>query len=101
MPRVKCEVVRWVSNEPQPGWVEGKLVDAQGATWRFFDKPPIFTSEAIDASTELPVDGKLRCRIVDEHVSGDRAQVEVETIDVDADDGQNHFILDAAAVERE
>ena len=73
-----------MSNEPLPGWVEAKLVDAEGTTWRFFDKPPIFTSEAIDASTEPPADGELQCRIVDERVSDGRAHVEVETVDVDS-----------------
>jgi hypothetical protein len=102
MTRAKCELVRWVSNEPLPGWVEASLVDAHGSTWRFFDKPPIFTSEPINANTEFPVDGALRCRIVDEYVSASgRAQVEVETVDVDSEDGQHHFTVDAARVERE
>lgn len=52
-------VVRWVSDEPQPGWVEAKFIDAAGETWTFFDKPPIFEAPGtvpLTASTDYPVE---------------------------------------------
>ena len=87
-----------VSDEPQPGWVEANVVDAFGAVRRFFDKPPIFTADTITADTPFPVAAALRVRILDDAGPG---RIEVETIDVEADDGTHRFVLDAARVDAE
>jgi hypothetical protein len=34
--------VRWISDEPQPGWIEVEFLDAEGRRWLVHDKPPIF-----------------------------------------------------------
>jgi hypothetical protein len=60
---VECELVRWVSDEPQPGLVEARLVDADGVEWSFVDKVPIFTEAAVSATTTFPVPGGIRCEV--------------------------------------
>jgi hypothetical protein len=39
---VRATALRWVSDEPQPGWVEVEFIDADGRRWLVHDKPPIF-----------------------------------------------------------
>lgn len=59
VPSFRVTVVRWVGDEPQPGWVEAQFTDAAGETWTFFDKPPIFEPPGtmpLTASTAYPVE---------------------------------------------
>jgi hypothetical protein len=30
VPAVRCQLVRWIDDEPQPGWVEARLADVNG-----------------------------------------------------------------------
>jgi hypothetical protein len=70
--RLRCEVVRWVSDEPIPGWVEVAFTDAAGRRWSLFDKPPIFTdSPDLHRDTPLPFPIELDCEILPtEHPPG-------------------------------
>jgi hypothetical protein len=43
---VRWHTIRWVSEEPQPGWVEVRMTDAFGREWIFLDKPAIFGGDA-------------------------------------------------------
>ncbi|WP_125567382.1 hypothetical protein [Nocardioides baekrokdamisoli] len=64
MDGVKAQVVRWISDEPQPGWVEVHLIDAHGVTHSLFDKPPIFESVAtITSDAHYPIAAVLDCDI--------------------------------------
>ena len=47
---LRCEVVAWVSQE-FPGWVRVRLVDADGKSWFFVDKVPVFTGGQLSADT--------------------------------------------------
>jgi hypothetical protein len=58
-----CEIVAWVSDEPQPGWVEARFSDAAGKPWSVFDKSAIFTSEPINRDSPYPVEGSIRCEV--------------------------------------
>lgn len=60
---VRCEIVRSLSDDPFPRWVEAKLTDAHGRDWYFEDKPPIFSERCI-ASESLPAAGVSGCEIV-------------------------------------
>lgn len=44
---VRCEAVRWVSDEPLPGIVEVVLTDADGTRWSLVDKAPVFDSVGV------------------------------------------------------
>jgi hypothetical protein len=69
MTRVRCQAVRWVSDEPQPGWVEIHLVDADGAVWSLFDKPPVFgADDRLTPDATYPVEVELDCEIVSRQV---------------------------------
>ena len=63
MQEVRCELVRWIADEPQPGWVEACFTDANGHRWSFFDKPPVFGA-LISRSSILPVAGVIKCEVV-------------------------------------
>lgn len=100
MNAVKCEVVRWLSDEPQPGWVEASMVDAQGRRWSFFDKPAIFSDEGIGQSSEFPLPGMIRCEIVSANQGDGCVEVlEIRLHDgVESAEGSTRFIVRADAV---
>lgn len=59
MTNLRCQVVRWVSSDPQPGWVETQFRGADGEVWQMFDKPSIFQGPdgpELIASTRCPVE---------------------------------------------
>jgi hypothetical protein len=58
-----CEIVRWVSDEPQPGWVAARFTDAAGRSWELLDKPAVFSSEPIDSHSAYPQAGVVRCQV--------------------------------------
>ena len=64
MDAVRCELIRWVSDEPQPGVVEVRLVDASGEEWAFIDKIAIFTADNVSSTTTLPVPAAIRCELL-------------------------------------
>lgn len=62
VPSLRCRVVRWVSDDPQPGWVETQFRGADGEVWQMFDKPSIFErpdGPALTVSTEYPVEVEM------------------------------------------
>jgi hypothetical protein len=88
---IRCQVTRYISPDPQPGWVEAVLTDADGMEWLFHDKPPIFTVEGAGPTDAYPLDGWLRCKIVDQPASEGRAVI--QTIDCDSLGGENRFVV--------
>lgn len=63
MENVSVQIVRLVSPD-FPGWVEADLVDADGRLHTIRDKVPIFATELLDADSEYPAPGVVRCEIV-------------------------------------
>lgn len=62
VPNLRCQVVRWVSDDPQPGWVETQFRDADGEVWQMFDKPSVFEQPggvSLTASTDYPVEVEM------------------------------------------
>ncbi len=97
MASVRGAALRWVSDEPQPGWVEVELRDANGAVHSLFDKPPIFESASVDLRRDspYPVPVEVQCRVIgapDE----DTLLVEVEW--TETADGRNRFVVRASDV---
>ncbi len=73
---MRCEVVRWVSDEPQPGWVEARLVDADGRTWVFFDKPSIFDGGGgLRGDATYPQEGVLAGEVIGTRTRPDGREV--------------------------
>lgn len=62
--RVSCAALRWLSDEPQPGWVEYQLIDADGVAWSFFDKPIHGGWEAMSPTANYPIPSAFDCEIV-------------------------------------
>ena len=66
------QVVRWVDDEPQPGWVEATFTDAHGETWHFFDKSPILEapgSPVLTREQSYPVVVVLPVEVIEERAS--------------------------------
>jgi hypothetical protein len=59
---VRARAVRWVDDEPQPGWVEVHLQLADGTVARLFDKPPVVDrDDRLRPDSAYPVAVTLAC----------------------------------------
>jgi hypothetical protein len=63
-PSLHVQIVRFLSDSPQPGIVECQLVDAAGREWFFIDKVPTFTSIAVDGQSRYPQPGSIACAVI-------------------------------------
>ena len=84
---VRCEIDRWLSDEPIPGWVEAHVTDAHEKTWRWQDKPTTFAEGTVNKESSYPVAGELRCEILSRSGLGERDIISVRLIDIDENDG--------------
>src|SRR4029077_3785066 len=75
---VKVSVLRYVSDEPQPGIVEFQLEEANGHRCLFMDKTAIVSTASLDAQATYPQPGIIACEIV--RRSRDTAQPELVRI---------------------
>ena len=96
MAAVGCEIVRWVSDEPQPGIVEVQLTDAYGRCWSFLDKVAIFDADgSAGADSVYPVASVIACEVLGTSVADDgREIVSITTLrswGVESTDGQSEF----------
>ena len=89
MPAVQVRAVRWVADDPQPGIVECRLVDADGVEHVLIDKSAIFDdADRLRSDAAYPIALTLTCRVIRE----DAAELEVELADdVESVDGQRTF----------
>lgn len=95
---LKCDIVRWVSREPQPGIVEARFIDAAGTAWVMLDKCVIFTGEVIGPGSTYPRVGYLRCEVLDRRRGASGSElVRVRAIDYPMNDGDiEEFEVDLA-----
>jgi hypothetical protein len=85
---ITCEILRWVSDEPEPGVVEARFIDARGKTWVLLDKSAIFTTEAINSNSVYPQAGVIRCEVLERGQSAAVGHfVRVRAIDAPFTDG--------------
>ena len=61
---VKVTVLRYVSDDPQPGIVEFQLEDANGHRWLFVDKTSCISGPSLDSDATYPQPGIIACEIV-------------------------------------
>lgn len=101
---MKVTIVRYISDEPQPGIVECQLEDAHGRRWSFVEKTAIVSSEHLDAQTSYPQRGVVAAEVI--HRSIDAAGREVIRINterpwhVESVDGVTQFeVLPESLVE--
>ncbi|MDG4826845.1 hypothetical protein O7635_33780 [Asanoa sp. WMMD1127] len=84
---VGCSAIRWVDDEPQPGWVEVSILDADGRDLRFFDKPPIFDADGVlTRETDYPVPLTVECTVLAEDVVDGRTLLTVRLTGWGGDD---------------
>ena len=81
---VACRIVRWVSDDPQPGIVEGHITDADGALHRFVDKQAMFIVGILGPMSDYPVEALLP---IDE--PSDKEVVEVRVPWVEDENGES------------
>lgn len=77
--QVRARAVRWVDDEPFPGWVEVHLDLADGTVAVLCDKPPIFTAgDRLRPDSAYPVSLWLDCEVNgDEHRGAEPATLTV------------------------
>lgn len=76
MTSVTAQAVRWVSDEPIPGWVEVQLTDVHGVVWSLFDKPPVFDgADLLTPDAVYPIDVQVSCEVVGREVPADGTEV--------------------------
>jgi hypothetical protein len=57
-------IVRWVSDDPQPGIVECELTDRFGKVWRFIEKSAVVSSENLSSESRYPRPGVIPCQVI-------------------------------------
>ncbi|MGC5018721.1 hypothetical protein [Micromonospora sp. DT47] len=96
---LRCAAIAWV-DEDWPGWVRVRLIDADGRSWFFVDKVPIFfTDDGILPGASLPRPAFVRCYVVGQQED----QVLVVSTDpdhVEAEDGTTQFRVRPNQLER-
>ena len=66
MPTLLVNVVRYVSDDPQPGIVECVFIDAYDQSHFFHEKTAIVSAENLLSSSNYPVESDFECEIVEE-----------------------------------
>lgn len=61
---MKVSIVRYISDDPQPGIVECQFQDAYGRRWSFIEKTAVVSAEELDAHSVYPQPGVTACKIV-------------------------------------
>lgn len=100
----KVTIVRYISDEPQPGIVECELMDAHGRTWRFIEKTAIVSEVDLNTYSPYPQSGVVAGEIVHRiHDKTGREIIRFDTErpwDVESIDGMNQFdVLPKSVVE--
>jgi hypothetical protein len=78
---VKVTIMRYISDEPQPGIVECHLEDAYGRRWSIVEKTAIVSAGQLDAQTAYPQMGVIAGEVVGRSL--DAAGREVIRIDIE------------------
>ncbi|MHA5051473.1 hypothetical protein [Streptomyces sp. SD15] len=97
MPELRCEAVRWVDDEPFPGIVEVRFIDATGHCWSLIDKCAIFAQLGeLTPDSTYPVEVTVACVV--QGVGVGTVGDEIVTVSTSPDgvatlDGQNTFTV--------
>jgi len=64
MTGLKLSIVRYISDDPQPGIVECQFQDAYGRRWSLIEKTAVVSLDELDAHSIYPRQGVTECKIV-------------------------------------
>jgi hypothetical protein len=96
MAYLRGAVTRWV-DDAQPGWVETRLVDADGTVVLLTDKVPVFGLDGVTADTPFPVPVDLECEVVRYERDWHDREIAVVVLDhgIMDQEGRNQFRVPA------
>lgn len=96
MPVISIQIERFIDND-QPGFVECRLVDANGQAHMFIENLPIVTSVNLWADSAYPQAGTIACEIESESIdAAGRQLVQVSTERpwaVESTEGVSRFLV--------
>ena len=61
MKAIVVEITRWLDEPDFPGWVECRLIDAEGQEHFFVEKVPVITTEPLGPDSAFPRPGAIAC----------------------------------------
>jgi hypothetical protein len=88
---LRCEAVRWVDDEPQPGLVEVRFADAHQQQWAFVDKWPVFTGDDLTPDSDYPLEVGILCDILTTDNTADTVTISVTPWGLESLDGRVEF----------
>ncbi|MEU1232005.1 hypothetical protein [Streptomyces sp. NPDC005828] len=88
---LRCEAVRWVDDEPQPGLVEVRFADAHQQQWAFVDKWSVFTGDNLTPDSDYPVEVGILCSILTTDNTTDTVTISVAPWGLESLDGRVEF----------
>jgi len=77
----------------QPPIVEAEFFDSEGRRQAFVDKVVIFTSDGLDANSEYPQPGLIRCEVLERWRSSDGRELVRVTTEVESTEGLVEFVV--------
>ena len=90
------EIVRFVK-EDFPGWVECEFADVAGRRHTFVDKVPMFSLEALGATSTYPQSGFARCELLNQwQDEGGRELAQISTASpdgIESTEGLTEFVV--------
>ncbi|MFD8650906.1 hypothetical protein [Streptomyces mirabilis] len=89
---LRCEAVRWVDDEPQPGLVEVRFTDAHHRQWTFTDKWPVFSGDDdLAPDSRYPVEVGILCDILTTGNTADTVKISVTPWGLESLEGHVEF----------
>jgi hypothetical protein len=84
MTDLKVSIVRYISDDPQPGIVECQFQDAYGRRWSFIEKTLVVSvsEQLLDAHSVYPQRGVTACKIVQRFLdAAGREVIRINTVE--------------------
>jgi hypothetical protein len=98
---MKVTILRYISDEPQPGIVECEFDDAHGRCWSFIDKTAIVSVEQLDAQSAYPQLGMITVEVIGHSLNAAGREVVWIDTGIEIVEGATRFeVLPESLVER-
>jgi hypothetical protein len=105
MPILPVQIVRFVSDDPQPGIVECEFTDARGEVHRIVEKVAVVTDAELTSGSEYPQPGYVACTILERMDGGNGSRFARITIaepwGVETSTGQTELVVDESELTSE